>query len=277
MASRKKQPNSTATRYSPHPGLGMEAKAMQRLHAETGKTFARWTAIARRAQLGKAADLQAWLRDEHGLGSRVAGWIAAVALAPEQLDHGDPEILVDALYSGPRARWRALHERLVDELLALGDDVIVTACKTMVPAYRRFVFADLRPVAGGVALHLALGQAKTGRRLRESAVRAGDDRLTRVVVVEDADQIDDQLRSWLVEAYVAGAKRATRSLAYEVPREFSAALRRSAAATATWKTCTPAMQRDLVTWITGAKQEATRAKRLATAIGKLAAGERRVY
>ena len=37
------------------------------------------------------------------------------------------------------------------------------------------------------------------------------------------------------------------------------------------------MQRDMVHWISDAKQEATRDKRTATAIQKLAEGKRRVY
>jgi hypothetical protein len=274
MAARKQQKRP---RYSPHPGLGMEARALERLQTKTGKSFAQWTAIARRARIDAPKELQRWLCAEHGHGSRDAWWIASAALAPDEPDYGEPEALVDELYSGARAGKRALHERLVDEFLALGDDVLVTACKTMVPIYRKFVFADLRPVAGGIAVAMALGDARTGARLKAAAGRAAGDRITRAVVVGHEDEIDDELRGWLAQAYAAGAKAARRSTEFEVPRAFTAALRKSAAAAKTWKTCTPAMQRDMVAWVTEAKQSATRAKRLATAIGKLAAGNRRVY
>jgi hypothetical protein len=274
MAASRKRPERP--RYSPHPLLDMEARALARLEAATGKSFAQWTAIARRARIGTLAELQEWLCATHGHGWRDSGWIASAALSPDQPDYGEPEALVDALYSGARAGKRALHERLVDELLALGDDVIVSACKTMVPVYRKFVFAELRPVAGGVAVGLALGDAGTGKRLKATG-RAAGDRITRTVVVAHEDEIDGELRRWLAAAYATGAKVARRSTEFEIPRAFRAALRASAAAATTWETCTPAMQRDMVAWVTEAKQAATRAKRLAIAIGKLQAGKRRVY
>jgi hypothetical protein len=37
------------------------------------------------------------------------------------------------------------------------------------------------------------------------------------------------------------------------------------------------MQRDMVTWVTSAKQSDTRARRQATALEKLSSGKKRVY
>lgn len=250
---------------------------MAKLEADTGKSFAQWVKLAGRTGLDKVTDLQRWVVDTHGLGSRNAWWVAQTALAGSSAAYDDPEILVDALYSKGRAPLRPLHEALVDEFLGLGDDVLVTACKTMVPVYRKFVFAELRPARAGVEVHLALGDVPAGTRLRASSKRGGDERLTRAVVVEHADDIDRELRSWFASAYAAGAKRVERSTAFEVPPDFATALRKDRAAAATWAACTTAMQRDMLAWIAAAKQEATRGKRLAAAIGKLHEGKRRVY
>jgi hypothetical protein len=255
----------------------METKARAKLEAETGATFEQWVARARRAKIGDARAMQEWLKSEHGHGSRVAGWIASAALAEDEPDYGNPEELVDALYSGTRAALRPVHEALVDELLGLGTDVLVTACKTMVPAYRKFVFAELRPTRAGVGVRLALGDARTGARLRAAKASSPDDRMTREVVVASSDEIDAELRAWLTSAYAAGAKKAERKAAAAVPKELAAALERSKSAAATWAECTPAMRRDMVAWITGARQAATREKRLATAVEKLESGRRRIY
>jgi uncharacterized protein YdeI (YjbR/CyaY-like superfamily) len=40
---------------------------------------------------------------------------------------------------------------------------------------------------------------------------------------------------------------------------------------------TPAMRRDMVQWVTSAKQDETRARRLGTSIERLAAGKKRIY
>jgi uncharacterized protein YdeI (YjbR/CyaY-like superfamily) len=58
-----------------------------------------------------------------------------------------------------------------------------------------------------------------------------------------------------------------------VPADLAAALQRNASAKATYGAFPPSKQREYVEWITGAKQDVTRQKRLATAIEWLAAGK----
>jgi hypothetical protein len=243
----------------------MEERARAKLLAETGKSFEQWVALARKQKGLGEPELRAWLRTEHGLASRVGWWIVSAARAEDEPDYDEPEKLVDALYSGKKAVWRELHEKLVDECLALGKDVLVTSCKTMVPIYRKFVFAELRPMAQGVQLRLATGKG------------SGNDRLDTRLLVRDAQGIDAALRAALKAAYAQGAVQTERKLEHEVPEELAGALRKSKAVAATWEQCTPAMRRDLLEFVASAKQAATRAKRLATVIAKLEAGKRRVY
>ena len=60
-----------------------------------------------------------------------------------------------------------------------------------------------------------------------------------------------------------------------VPQDFAAALRGNPSAQATFDGFSPSQRREYVEWITEAKQDATRARRLATAIEWLAEGKRR--
>ena len=60
-----------------------------------------------------------------------------------------------------------------------------------------------------------------------------------------------------------------------VPQDFAAALREAPAAQATFDGFTPSSRRDYLEWITEAKQDATRQKRIATALELLAEGKRR--
>ena len=60
-----------------------------------------------------------------------------------------------------------------------------------------------------------------------------------------------------------------------VPQDFAAALRDDSSAKATFDGFPPSARRDYIEWITEAKQDAARAKRLATAIEWLAEGKRR--
>jgi len=59
------------------------------------------------------------------------------------------------------------------------------------------------------------------------------------------------------------------------PAYFLAALRKNAKAKSTFEKFTPSQQREYVDWLTGAKQEATRERRLATTLEWLAEGKQR--
>lgn len=60
-----------------------------------------------------------------------------------------------------------------------------------------------------------------------------------------------------------------------LPADFKKALAANKKATAQWKTLTAISQRDFISWITSAKQEATRKKRVMVACDKLQKGMRR--
>jgi hypothetical protein len=265
----------TTTRYKPHPGLAMEKKARERLKADTGKTWDQWVASARKKG-GSAKEVARRLKEEHGIAPMTAQWIAYSAVEADVADYGDPEPLVDALYSGEHAPLRSLHESLVDAMLELGDDVTVTACKTMVPVYRKHVFAELRPAGGAVEVRLALGDAPAKGRLKAGAAMPGD-RLTHRVVVRAEKEIDGDLRRWIATAYDRGAEKMARSTEFVLPADLAKALRASKPASRTWESMTPAMRRDMAQWVTSAKQPETRARRLATAVEKLSSGKKRVY
>lgn len=263
-------------RYRPHPGLRMEDRARTKLHETTGKSFEQWVRLATKSGITELSGLREWLIAEHDVGSRNSWWIAEAALHGDQPTYDEPMALVDALYAGARAALRPLHERLIDEFLALGDDVLVTACKTMVPVYRKFVFAELRPLRRRIEIRLARGTSDLGARLVHKT-RTGGDRLDCALEIEHEDEIDAELRGYLANAYEAGAEKATRAAAHEPPADLVRGLAKSKPAAKTWATCTAAMQRDIVEWITSAKLEATQQKRTAIALEKLAAGKRKIY
>src|SRR5947207_443777 len=75
----------------------------------------------------------------------------------------------------------------------------------------------------------------------------------------------------------AGVKRPPRkkAVALKVPRELSAALKANAKAAGTFKNLSVSCRNEYVLWITQAKQDATRQKRLATTVQWLEEGKSR--
>jgi uncharacterized protein DUF5655 len=57
----------------------------------------------------------------------------------------NPEGMVDAMFSGGKAPLRPIYEELLGFGLSFGSDVKACACKTIVPFYRKHVFAQLKP------------------------------------------------------------------------------------------------------------------------------------
>jgi uncharacterized protein YdeI (YjbR/CyaY-like superfamily) len=92
---------------------------------------------------------------------------------------------------------------------------------------------------------------------------------------------DDILIEYIREAValneqgVKVPKAKTKRKPLEVPDYFLAALQKNKKALAAFESFSPSHQREYVEWITEAKQEATREKRLATALEWLAQGKRR--
>jgi len=263
-------------RYQAHPLLAREGVMKARLETDTGRSWDDWISLARRSGVKDAKALKARLLGHLGLKPMAASWIAHEAVAREDEGYDAPERLVDALYSGDKEALRPVQDALADAFLALGDDVVVTACKTMVPVYRKHALAQMRPVRGGVELRLAMGNVKPIGRLRPVSDAQMGERMTHVVHVADPKEIDGQLRAWMSVAYAQGTATIARG-DIKVPPDLAKALKGSGPAAATWATMTPAMRREMSGWVLLAKQDATRTRRIATAVAKLADGHKRIY
>jgi len=266
------------SKYSPHPGLMKEGDDKEKLRAATGKTFDEWVALARKSGPKTQRECRAWLQKEHGHKMREAWWIATAAVADDdQPSYSSPELLVDALYSGPKAALRPVHEKVVDAALACGADVIATSCKTMVPLYRKHVFAELKPVNDSVEVGLSLGDVPAKGRLLPPDGRQPGDRLTHRVLLAKESDVDAEFKGWLATAYANGAGKMKRTGETKTPAGLAKALKTSAKAAATWETLTPSCRREWAGWIESAKQEETRVRRVAQAVEKLAAGKKKMY
>lgn len=73
------------------------------------------------------------------------------------------------------------------------------------------------------------------------------------------------------------AKKGTKKLALEVPDDLTRALRKNAAAAKTFADFSPSHRREYIEWLTEAKREETRERRLETALEWLAEGKPRMW
>lgn len=124
------------------------------------------------------------------------------SLKSAEAEDYDPDALVDAMFAGSKAPLRPLYEALLKTGLAIGIDVKACPCKTIVPLYRRHVFAQIKPsTRTRLDLGLALKDTATPARLINTGGLAKGDRITHRIAIESAGDIDEEVIHWLKFAY----------------------------------------------------------------------------
>lgn len=188
--------------YSLHPGYAMEASTIANLPKKTGKSLDEWIEIVRRDGPDGEKEAAAWLKREHGLGTFQSEWIAVRLAGRSPADEYRPEELVEALFSGAKAHLRPLYEKLLSIGMALGPDVKACPCATMVPLYRKHVFAQIKPTTNSrIDLGFALGDRKVEGNLIDTGGFVKKDRITHRIPISSVDEIDDETLRWLRAAY----------------------------------------------------------------------------
>lgn len=202
-----------AAAFKVHPGVAHAQAMVDKLPATTGRALEAWLALVKQAKPGEARAIQAWLKQQHRLGTVHAGLIAEIATAGPDVYSAEAYLraapgYVEALFSGPKAALRPLYEELAAIALKLGRDVQLSPCKTFVPVYRSRVFAQLKPATRTrLDLGLALGGLKAKGRLIDTGGFAKKDRITHRIAITSAADIDGETREWLARAYALVASK----------------------------------------------------------------------
>lgn len=194
--------------YSVHPGVAMVQKWIQELPAKTGRSLEDWMALTRESGPATEKERREWLKKEHKLGTNAAAWIAE-RLEGKGTEEDSPEGYlktaaewVEAQYSGARTELLPLYKELLKLGLGVGRDVKACPCKTMVPLYRKHVFAQIKPSTNTrIDFGLALGNTRVPKRLIDTGGYAKKDRITHRIEVRTKSDIDDAVKKWLKTAY----------------------------------------------------------------------------
>jgi hypothetical protein len=114
----------------------------------------------------------------------------------------DARGFVEVMFAGPKAHLRPIFEELVRLGRALGPDVKVCPCQTIVPLYRAHVFAEIKPTTRTrIDLGFALKDTPPSGRLLDTGGFAKGDRITRRIPLASLADIDDEVTRWLRAAY----------------------------------------------------------------------------
>lgn len=197
--------------YSVHPGVAMVQRWIAEMKGKTGRTLEEWVKHIQQAGPKSEKDCREWLTAQYELGANTAWWLAEKAFGstlgmadetPERYLVAAPKY-VEQMYAGTRQSLRELHDRIIELGRTLGDDVRVCPCKTIVPLFRRHVFAEIKPAT---QTRIDLGFALQDEPFTARLVEAGGglvkkNRITHKVAITKLTDIDLQVRRWLKQAY----------------------------------------------------------------------------
>jgi hypothetical protein len=204
MPATRKQSRSN---YDVHPSLNTYQSSLAALKEKTGRSLAEWIKFVNKEGPETEKERRAWLKSEHGLGMNYAWWIAEQSLGKG--DDGSPETYlknaeayVEKMYSGAKEALRPIFDELLVLGRSMGADVKVCPCQTIVPLYRKHVFAQIKPTTRTrIDLGLALKDTKVPKRLIDTGGFAKKDRITHRIEITSMKGIDAEVKKWLKVAY----------------------------------------------------------------------------
>ncbi len=199
---------TTKSIYGVHPGVAMTQKWIAELKPRTGRSLEEWMRFIKKAGPKDEKERRAWLKDEHGLGTNSAWWLAERAEG-KGTEVGDPdeylktaEGYVEKMFSGSKADLRPIYDALLKVGLGVGKEAKACPCQTIVPLYRNHVFAQIKPTTRTrIDLGFALGDTKAKGRLIDTGGFAKKDRITHRIEITSLKDIDDEVKRWLKVAY----------------------------------------------------------------------------
>jgi hypothetical protein len=208
MPAKKSKP----AEYDVHPGVAMVHNVILSLKEKTGRSLDEWIKVVKKEGPVDEKKRREWLKKKYELGTNYAWWIAECSVGKGE--DGDPEVYlrraddyVERMYSGSKAGLRPIYDALLKLGRSMGGDVKVCPCQTMVPFYRNHVFAQIKPTTKTrIDLGLALKDTKTPARLIDTGGSAKKDRITHRIEITSLDDIDDEVRTWLKNAYEMDAE-----------------------------------------------------------------------
>ncbi len=187
---------------------------LQNIQRKTGKTLPELLALLAGSGLSKHGEKRSWLMETLGLGYGDANTVVHFEGRPlPDLDGaGNPsgptpaaaeaDDALDALYAGPKAALRPLHEALMARIAALGDFEIAPK-QAYVSLRRAKQFAMVGP-ATVRQLEVGLNCKTLPAHPRLKPEKPGGMCQARTRL-EHEDQIDETLMAWLKAAYDAAA------------------------------------------------------------------------
>ena len=162
---------------------------------KTGKSLEEWKVLLKNKIFAKHSEAVNFLKKEHNVTHGFANTI--VTLSKD--DKKSPIDLVKDQYTGKESLF-PMYTLIIEAVKKFGNDITITPKKTSVSLIRSKQFALIRPATKTrIDLGLKLKDTPTNDRLENSGPFGT--MCTHRVRITTINEIDNQLKGWLKEAY----------------------------------------------------------------------------
>ena len=173
------------------------------IEKRTGKSLDELTAIVKGSGLTKHGELRDMLKKDLGMGHGDANTLVHHALQSHGAAAAEgkrADEVLDAIYSGPKAAMRPIHDTLMAAIETFGEFEVAPK-KTYVSLRRKKQFATIGP-ATNTRFEVGLNMKGVPGTTRLEALPPGGMCQYRVKV-NDATEVDAELLGWIRQAYDA--------------------------------------------------------------------------
>ncbi len=162
---------------------------------KTGKSLVEWKKVMQAKKFAKHTKAVKYLKNEYGVTHGFANTI--VILSKEE--NIAPNDLVAEQYKGKEI-LKPIFDRLITLVKGFGSDVVVTPKKATVSLIRKKQFALIKPAS---KTRIDLGLKLVGKALTPRLGNSGafGTMCTHCVKLTSVSEVDEVLKSWLLEAY----------------------------------------------------------------------------
>lgn len=169
------------------------------LMKQTGRGLDAWVALARGTAIGRHKALVDYLKAAEGLTHGFANSVAlkTFGTAAASIDDG---ALLDAMFAGPKAALKPIHDKLAGIVRGFGADVELVPKKGYVSVRRSKQFAILQPsTKDRFDLGLNLRGLEPAGRLEPSG--SFNAMVSHRVRLAGLEEVDAEIEAWLRDAY----------------------------------------------------------------------------
>ncbi|MBT8205859.1 MAG: DUF4287 domain-containing protein [Eudoraea sp.] len=162
---------------------------------KTGKSIDEWRKILKEKSFAKHSEGVKFLKSEHGVTHGFANTI--VTLSKDE--DNSPDDLVKAQYDGKESLL-PIYNELISYVKSLGNDVTITPKKGSVSIIRKRQFVLIKPAT---KTRIDLGFKLKDKPITERLENSGPfgTMCTHRVQLFDTKAVDDELKTWIKEAY----------------------------------------------------------------------------